>query len=461
MNKQAVVPAKTLTQPISMPMVKRLLQRCTATQERNDCPTSREGILHRATQNKLSTYEVPATVPEVLRSPGKPLDMSVRTFMQSRFGHDFSGVRVHTDAKAERSARSVNALAYTVGNNIVFGHGQYKPENYEGQQLLAHELTHVLQQGAKNPVVNDALVISQSNDFYEQQADEYASKVVNSQRNTSSIPALIETNVLIQRKDAGTKSNDSLPKAPVKRVDVVLLMAEDLRPEALVLAPDGIVISVENVDEMIAKLKSIGSPIKTLYIISHSLVSGDLGFGNESTITFVRPEVVASKLKGTIPPSNAPEQIDFRGCSVGGTPKAMDEIRRALGASAAIGGNCFMVVQMNGPITVNGKAVTRPSEVNSGNRQIFEDGFKRLVDSFGEGKKKCILDTSEAAYFRTKGKMVAQWFSPELDTKWDSRKSKCYKDIKPETIDITKVSDDDDFDSGLAGNCRILKVVGP
>jgi len=68
--------------------------------------------------------------------------------MESRFGHDFSRVRIHTDEKAAESARAVNALAYTAGHDIVFGAGQYVPETPEGRRLLAHEMTHVVQQRA-------------------------------------------------------------------------------------------------------------------------------------------------------------------------------------------------------------------------------------------------------------------------------------------------------------------------
>ena len=73
--------------------------------------------------------------------------------MEPRFGHDFSRVRVHTDAQAADSARAVNALAYTVGPSIVFGADQYRPHRSDGRQLLAHELVHAIQQGgaATNP----------------------------------------------------------------------------------------------------------------------------------------------------------------------------------------------------------------------------------------------------------------------------------------------------------------------
>ena len=85
---------------------------------------------------------------EVLRSPGQQLDTQTRAFMEPRFGHDFGRVRVHTDAKSAESARAVNALAYTVGSDVVFGEGQFAPQTTEGQRLVAHELTHVAQQEA-------------------------------------------------------------------------------------------------------------------------------------------------------------------------------------------------------------------------------------------------------------------------------------------------------------------------
>lgn len=90
--------------------------------------------------------EVPDSVVRVLSSSGKPLDTPLRTQMESRFGHDFSGVRIHLGSAAEQSARQVNALAYTVGSNIVFGSSQFSPETHDGQKLLAHELTHTIQQ---------------------------------------------------------------------------------------------------------------------------------------------------------------------------------------------------------------------------------------------------------------------------------------------------------------------------
>src|SRR5207245_97025 len=100
--------------------------------------------------------QAPPIVHEVLRAPGQPLDAATRAVMEPRFGHDFSRVRVHSDARAAQSARAVNALAYTVGRDVVFGANQYTSDTQLGQRLLAHELTHVVQQGggaASRPAV--------------------------------------------------------------------------------------------------------------------------------------------------------------------------------------------------------------------------------------------------------------------------------------------------------------------
>ncbi|TCV86753.1 eCIS core domain-containing protein [Sulfurirhabdus autotrophica] len=99
------------------------------------------------------TESVPASVDRVLASVGRPFDPALRQDMEQRFGHDFSSVRVHSDAAAEESARDVNANAYTVGHNVVFGAGRFAPGTHEGRRLIAHELTHVVQQAGADGVI--------------------------------------------------------------------------------------------------------------------------------------------------------------------------------------------------------------------------------------------------------------------------------------------------------------------
>lgn len=170
----------------------------------------KKGIRQRKSSNNSEQSEVPPVVHEVLRSSGQPLDKKTRGFFESRFAHDFSGVplssalqqpsqsslkigepadvyeqeadriadsvmlkqntetlssneqqggsfdlshvRIHTNARAAESARKINALAYTLGNNIVFGAGQFAPATPKGQRLLAHELTHVMQQSSSGKI---------------------------------------------------------------------------------------------------------------------------------------------------------------------------------------------------------------------------------------------------------------------------------------------------------------------
>jgi hypothetical protein len=111
--------------------------------KKDEQPTVQRKEINQAKTNAI----VPASVGQTINSPGKPLDRATRSFMEARFGHDFGQVRIHDDAESAASARAVNASAYTVGSDIVFGRGQYSPNTQEGRKLLAHELTHVAQQG--------------------------------------------------------------------------------------------------------------------------------------------------------------------------------------------------------------------------------------------------------------------------------------------------------------------------
>lgn len=102
--------------------------------------------LQRKSDARARRPLAPPIVDEVLRSSGQPLDDRTLGFMESRFGHDFSRVRVHTDAQAAASARALGAHAYTVGRNMVFGRDEFAPGTSSGRTLIAHELAHVIQQ---------------------------------------------------------------------------------------------------------------------------------------------------------------------------------------------------------------------------------------------------------------------------------------------------------------------------
>lgn len=140
--------------PKDRPMVRRWLRLRDQVMAKRK--SGEEGVpLRRAIRNReLETRNpdgAPPIVHEVLRSPGRPLDAAARAFFEPRFGVDFSAVRIHADSQAAASARAVNALAYTVDRDVVFDTGQYAPHSESGRRLLAHELTHVVQQGNGAP----------------------------------------------------------------------------------------------------------------------------------------------------------------------------------------------------------------------------------------------------------------------------------------------------------------------
>ncbi len=135
----------------------------------NDDKPEDEALLRKERNGAgaLSTQSAPPIVNEVLSGGGgRPLDSMPRSFMEQRFGHDFSRVRIHTGEQAEESAQAVNALAYTIGRDVVFERGQYAPETEAGRRLLAHELTHVVQQREApalpaSPEINPSAALTQ------------------------------------------------------------------------------------------------------------------------------------------------------------------------------------------------------------------------------------------------------------------------------------------------------------
>lgn len=174
------------------------------------------------------TGEVSSTVRDTLTSSGQPLDTSTRAFMEPRFGHDFSRVRIHTDEWAATSAHVVSALAYTVGNDVVFAQGQYNPGTLAGKRLLAHELTHVVQQkagGARDVQMSDALSISDSSDSMEQVANETARRIVGDSSQPlyhKPLPLIAAGTAhtghpLIQRFQAGDTGHGGIEKNALKR----------------------------------------------------------------------------------------------------------------------------------------------------------------------------------------------------------------------------------------------------
>ncbi len=118
------------------------------------------------------------------RGGGHTLDESIAAKAGDVMGQDFSNVRIHTDSNADNLSRQLNAKAFTTGNDIFFQEGTYNPTSSDGQHLISHELTHVVQQGASSgipaPSIQNKMTVNDPNDQYEVEADSVADMVMNS-----------------------------------------------------------------------------------------------------------------------------------------------------------------------------------------------------------------------------------------------------------------------------------------
>jgi hypothetical protein len=149
--------------------------------ECDDCKKKKGLISRKSTGPAAATPS--GLVADALRSPGQPLDPDTRVFMESRFQRDFSAVRVHTDARAATSARALQARAWAWGSDLAFADGAYAPSTPAGRRLLAHELTHVVQQeqaAASVPSADADLDVSAPGDPAEREADRVADQVADS-----------------------------------------------------------------------------------------------------------------------------------------------------------------------------------------------------------------------------------------------------------------------------------------
>ena len=190
MNADSIAQTHSSVKPTFTPGTSGLLQRDCACRQHianrgdqcKECKNKHQGLLQRSAVNNSPSHGVPLGIYEVLSSPSQPLDAQTRAFMQPRFGHDFSRVRVHSDAKAAQSAARIGAHAYTVAPNLVFSSGMYRPYSSEGRHLLAHELAHIVQQenSSTAPASLGALVIGQQSDPAEAAAERAADLVMGS-----------------------------------------------------------------------------------------------------------------------------------------------------------------------------------------------------------------------------------------------------------------------------------------
>jgi hypothetical protein len=164
-----------------------------------------------------------AIVDEALRSQGQPLDQQTRAFMEPRLGHDFGKVRVHTDKLAAEAADALGAVAFAVSNHLIFGPAQFAPHTQAGKHLLAHELTHDVQQGRGATAGLSYLRLNSPDDRFEQEADRAADHVLTN-RETGFLgdgrvsPPLSVAPPCIQRKAKFVKSTPGEEVNPAEQI---------------------------------------------------------------------------------------------------------------------------------------------------------------------------------------------------------------------------------------------------
>jgi hypothetical protein len=135
----------------------------------SQCEEEKEKLQMKGESTTSGGMTAPHIVNSVINSTGQPLDSNARNFMESRIGYDFSNVQIHNDSTAHESSAALNALAYTHANHVVFGVGKYNPGSETGRRLLAHELTHVIQQNKSH---NNLLQKKGTDDVEEESARE-------------------------------------------------------------------------------------------------------------------------------------------------------------------------------------------------------------------------------------------------------------------------------------------------
>jgi hypothetical protein len=208
MSTPAATATRTTASPVITAAPTAVLQRTcgcgqhtTSGGECEECK-KKQMLLQRHSTGAAAPMTIPSVVHQVLGSTGRPLGPDIRGFMEPRFGHDFSNVQVHTDTRAAESARAVNALAYTVGDHIAFEAGQYDPSSGRGRRLLAHELTHVVQNRNHANRTNGSLpAISDPADSSEQEASSASQRIISGE----SVEVAQAPNALVHRdlKDVG------------------------------------------------------------------------------------------------------------------------------------------------------------------------------------------------------------------------------------------------------------------
>ncbi len=397
------------------------------TQLQHDCPSGggcpsfqkkqpyhENGHLQSKRDQASNTGQItaPPIVNEVLRFAGQSLGTEERQFMEPRFGHDFSRVRVHIGPEAASAAKSLSARAFTVGNHLVFGHSQFNPGTIPGQRLIAHELTHVLQQSGMS-----------------------ASSLLQRQPDNTETP-VVQTN-----------------ETAAERRDIVFVM-DSTYISAARLFSHATPIEVSSPEEMVSHLKSVDTPLNTIFVLAHSLPDGKIRF---STNDWRSADSLSVLLK--VKPEFAPNTLDFRGCSIGMNPAGMEKLRKAVGAKSVVGSTCYMNFARSPSISLNGIPITDRNQLRQrGFRAEFNTQFRTLPNQFNgkyNGAERCIVNPTQNGYFQAGGHLVSIFANKKLNEPYSDEHSVCYGNLPTTTISSQQAAQGN---VPGTGECKLVKV---
>jgi hypothetical protein len=183
--------------------IERKCKDCDEEEEENKEQIKTSRKTSSSTVNNMSD-DAAQSIDGILDQGGSPIDASTREFMGSRFSYDFSKVRIHADTRAGSSAQAINALAYTMGHHIIFGPGQYVPNTTEGKRLLAHELTHIVQQSKSQTSYNTRLTASSQVSRQQTSSDERSVSYYGGQEHAGTVICLTRWASCTEPDDPGT-----------------------------------------------------------------------------------------------------------------------------------------------------------------------------------------------------------------------------------------------------------------
>lgn len=215
-----------------------------------------------------SDFSAPAAVEEALRSPGRPLNPDTRAEMESSFGQDLGHVRLHTGARAEESAQSVGARAYTVGSDIVFGRGAYAPSTTEGRRLLSHEMAHTVQQQGAASRPASRLEVSRPEDAHEVDAERAAESVTSGK---AARPARADAPHVARQPEVGAAQAPAAGEQAKPAPSSAVLPFEAKMPGAAGGWDSATILSTTGIDASSQVGKAVSAGPKETWELAHQL----------------------------------------------------------------------------------------------------------------------------------------------------------------------------------------------